>query len=482
MANADEDEPFVTGHDVHFLARLERVGLDETERALTLYRSPRLVRAVLADRVAAAALNLDGLDGRGGRVAIAIAPGERPPYVVVERSGAFVTCLGAGMAIGGATVVPWERLRIHLERARREGETLARAEQIAVGGGSALVRLPYEAGNALTREEWSTLAAIEPLLRDEFFRSSHAQWDSIIGFGPKVARARGGGRRSDSGLRGWWNLVHSEGHLLLLSALRGSSAFALWERADVKADGTEPYTATYLRAVQTGYPPLALRALWTIARAGRFALPHVKRALGEAATLPAWMAALLGLVAIATRHRKLRAEAAAALSSVRMLDWMRDSEAARTFVGRVREWLAGAEGSQPATLLRKFGAWAREECALRDPGDALGLGALSDEQRATREQDLLVPMLCDQRLDLVDTNNVSYAVSACAVAAAAAPEDFYFPAAAVALARGYSAEAAMALAEPWAPSGPVVRAASKVGRNELCACGSGKKYKRCCGA
>ena len=31
-------------------------------------------------------------------------------------------------------------------------------------------------------------------------------------------------------------------------------------------------------------------------------------------------------------------------------------------------------------------------------------------------------------------------------------------------------------------SGPVTRAAPKVGRNEPCPCGSGRKYKRCCGA
>ena len=28
----------------------------------------------------------------------------------------------------------------------------------------------------------------------------------------------------------------------------------------------------------------------------------------------------------------------------------------------------------------------------------------------------------------------------------------------------------------------VVRKAEKVGRNDLCPCGSGKKYKKCCGA
>ena len=32
------------------------------------------------------------------------------------------------------------------------------------------------------------------------------------------------------------------------------------------------------------------------------------------------------------------------------------------------------------------------------------------------------------------------------------------------------------------PIEPIRRAERKVGRNELCPCGSGKKYKKCCGA
>jgi preprotein translocase subunit SecA len=31
-------------------------------------------------------------------------------------------------------------------------------------------------------------------------------------------------------------------------------------------------------------------------------------------------------------------------------------------------------------------------------------------------------------------------------------------------------------------SGPWLRGEAKVGRNELCRCGSGRKHKRCCGA
>jgi preprotein translocase subunit SecA len=33
-----------------------------------------------------------------------------------------------------------------------------------------------------------------------------------------------------------------------------------------------------------------------------------------------------------------------------------------------------------------------------------------------------------------------------------------------------------------AAAAPVKRAADKVGRNDPCPCGSGKKYKKCCGA
>ncbi len=31
------------------------------------------------------------------------------------------------------------------------------------------------------------------------------------------------------------------------------------------------------------------------------------------------------------------------------------------------------------------------------------------------------------------------------------------------------------------PQAPVVREGAKVGRNDPCPCGSGKKYKKCCG-
>jgi preprotein translocase subunit SecA len=53
-------------------------------------------------------------------------------------------------------------------------------------------------------------------------------------------------------------------------------------------------------------------------------------------------------------------------------------------------------------------------------------------------------------------------------------------AAAARSARG--AEAALNAAAAAAKAAPVVRSGEKVGRNDPCPCGSGKKYKKCCGA
>ena len=42
-------------------------------------------------------------------------------------------------------------------------------------------------------------------------------------------------------------------------------------------------------------------------------------------------------------------------------------------------------------------------------------------------------------------------------------------------------EAAYRLKAEWNPNAPVRNTAARVGRNDPCPCGSGKKYKQCCG-
>ncbi len=57
------------GHDTHFLKRLSRVDEEQMDLALTLYRSPEMVRMLLAERE---------VPENAGRVAIALAPGPEP--------------------------------------------------------------------------------------------------------------------------------------------------------------------------------------------------------------------------------------------------------------------------------------------------------------------------------------------------------------------------------------------------------------------
>jgi hypothetical protein len=76
-------------HDTHFLARVLGVRGAQTDLALGLYRDPELLRFILKQA---------RLPDGASRVALALEPSPEGPYVVVERSGHFVTCLGAGMA------------------------------------------------------------------------------------------------------------------------------------------------------------------------------------------------------------------------------------------------------------------------------------------------------------------------------------------------------------------------------------------------
>src|SRR5438876_10722220 len=108
-----DDGAVHTGHDTHFLARLERVDMRQTELALHLYRNPELVRAMLRDSALPFAHDLPAGDERA---AIALGDGPDPPHAVVARKGAFVTCLGAGMTTGALPVLPWARVAIHLHR------------------------------------------------------------------------------------------------------------------------------------------------------------------------------------------------------------------------------------------------------------------------------------------------------------------------------------------------------------------------------
>lgn len=77
------DEPLRTGHDLHFLERLERVSAAHVELAMSLYQAPELVRHILGQV---------RLPDGASRVAIALGEDDPTPHVIVARDGAFVNC------------------------------------------------------------------------------------------------------------------------------------------------------------------------------------------------------------------------------------------------------------------------------------------------------------------------------------------------------------------------------------------------------
>lgn len=463
---ADSDE-FLThrSHDLHFLARLERVSWREADVALRLYHEPELVRALLAE---------PSLPPDAERVALALAPGEAPPFIVVAREGGFVTCLGAGMHPGELPVLAWERVTIHLQRADRD----AKRRELALStlreqGTRQLMGRLASAGARLSREDFQQLIAIEPLLHRDLVAAMVKTLQAVVKKMYRVARIKRPSLEAPL-LRNYWNAVHGLGHLLMLTSHDGRRSF---EHIENKIWDEDLFEAVYLPMISLGYGPLAFRALWAIGRAGKLALPTLKRVLQYPQSIIGWSWPVLGLVAIAMRHQRLRAEALGVINVTRMSKLAREDPLAEDLVrlihGLIEEnpFKGDEEPAERQAISRII--------AGTTLADAEGHTPLSVEEMMADE--LVIPRLAhlpfDHRLEPQHLRTLLLGVVALSSRSA---EEFYLPADAVSLAPAYSPEATVDLAQVVRPRGPV-RAQDKPGRNASCPCGSGKKYKKCCG-
>src|SRR2546423_617293 len=120
-------------HAEHFLSRLERLEQPHVELSLALYRDPELVRFILQGVA---------FDGGSDRVALSLEDPERGPFVIVDRSGAFITCLAEGMVPSEVAIVSRDRLEGSAVRLRtlRERVEAARARAGGKGGPRKLFR------------------------------------------------------------------------------------------------------------------------------------------------------------------------------------------------------------------------------------------------------------------------------------------------------------------------------------------------------
>lgn len=452
-------------NDHHFLERLERLGWRETELALGLYREPELVRLVL-----------DSADApEAARLAIALSDSPDPSYLVVARDGAFVTCLAPGMSPDETPVVAFEDLGVASERHAALRRLTAVYERTAGDAGRVeqLWRQLYEDAERLPRTALAELAPLTALfagdLPEAWTREGTHVRTLVYEDGPRLLRDRD--RLTDADverLREIWRSHWATGHLVGLFGLQDKATL---DRLDGELATIDGATVIGVEALELGFWPVALRGAWTGARFGAGALTRVEAALTERdAPEPFAFSAALQIAFIGAARGALRQDVRETLRPSRDLgDESTPTEVLRWALARALgpDLLTDLAGGREQ--LRKIGVEQAPPDAGPIPPDIVGFGIANHRGNV-----------------FADGYTMGLALSHLGWLARTDLLDFYPDDHVLAELPAWTPEDSLALLEgavaPAPGTSAPVRRAPKVGRNAPCPCGSGKKFKRCCGA
>jgi hypothetical protein len=464
------------GHAIHFLERLERLSMPQADFALALYRDSELVRFVLR-RVKLP----DGVD----RVALAVEKRSDTPYIIVARDGGFVTCLGKDMSVGHTMVISRERID-ELTADRTELRD-AIEHMRASGNVKQLFRRLYRSGRNLSREDFLVLRDLFPLYWPALTKNATELALSLQEFRERYRR--GQYRRKSAAalevLTSYWQSTWALGHLL---ALFGSM---LEEHADVLAPLllSQEYADFRLSwlGTRTMSIPMMVRGAWAVSRAGHDLLPRYRRMFEEEAnTFLTALDSAMSLTAIALRHRDLRAEVRESLARKRNPFFApdapyRDAQIAQHLVPLFEKVLDQEETHRKLHRLIGGDMFLRGFQHLPPDHEARRLGS-DDVDDAIAYN---MPLQLDSRV-FRDTQAQLLLAASLPWVISVDIDELYLP-----------AEIQARLGPPCHPDDVLdqlddfteytlqsipVRREVTPGRNEPCSCGSGKKYKRCCGA
>jgi len=468
------------GHDEHFLRRLDRVADDQVELALTLYRDQELLAEVLGR----AALP-EGTE----RLAISLDDPQQGPFVIVTRGGRFVTCLGKGMRLDADKSLPVltkERLDAAVSKVERMRERMGQAVRAQRDGslttsGRVFARM-RDHGLGVSREDVELLLQVRPLLNGALRKALWANLSCIVETRPHVCALRMDRLRPRDR-----DLVEAYGGAAWIYA----HMMVLCDHEDVAHSAAQlgplPGNHWWMYAVAAGdLGTLAhtSRALWMLARHAKEVLPSVKAA-GDDPTIQIVLLRELSLGVIALASSKLRAEAMKALRSPSAVPPTDSYGQARENIGvdigkAVRAVLEDTEVIDQIGLeTGKVLVNSLIDGVLR-PSEAQ-IGAIPDSVARALWPNLGFSLLGGQAPAEVEL--------ACQLPSLARmrPEELYLPEAYVRRLPPMDIGTVVDLVRRQARYSmlekrpTVLRAAPKVGRNDPCPCGSGKKAKRCCG-
>ncbi len=453
-------------HAAHFLERLDRVPRSLTDFALELYRDPERVRWII---------HYAHLPEAEERVAFALGPRGEGPYVVLTREGHFVTALGAEMTPKDLTILSRAQVDTFSDRVKDARSRFALAKDIVPPG-----REPEDVLNlletrawAITREELTAIAGWTPIFAGRFLADLYEGLEEVDAIRRNYLTRHDKEYRNDPDVRAAlfniWSTTFAVGTRLVLATM-GDLAFAdpMGENWPLPVGPTFPATAERIHSV-------AMRGAWAAARMGRSFVPTYKRILSTPGERMARYDAAIAMTAIGIRHARYRDEARRIVAALAETPDAPEGEFARTIVAASHRALDDPEGATRD-------AAAHGAALLVAQGEMLPAGS---PYKYARDED--VPR--DVAL-LVAANGVHDSLSAVTfdalpwVARLTSAEELYYP-----------QDMARALTIHWTPDliehvyarhlgakrGPHARQTPRVGRNDPCTCGSGKKFKKCCG-
>jgi SEC-C motif len=462
------------GHAVHFLQRIERLSPAQADLALTLYREPELVAHVLG-RVRLP----DGAE----RVALALEDAPKSPHVIVTRDGRFVTCLGAGMSVSNLPVVS----RPQIDHASEKIEALRATLAAGHSETRRLLRRLLQRGSGLSREDFTALTALMPIIGNEIVGMALDICDYLKRFHEEyhrhLYRKITPAVRDD--LQRHWAAEWALGHLAAICGERVDDVQALCAERLFQITFNLLLAGTGL----TKTTPIVMRGVWATARTGRALLGDTRDRLQKARTPVESLIAGMALTAIGMRHRRSQGEVTKALARYR-----------RSFETTAKPDSPDELTQELMALLEKLLADPAQQERWREIHQEDGARAFvhyteplpeGTPLRCTRPEDvpddLALPTFMHLFCELpLDSNSMALAQVMLPWLATASGPALYLPAQILDQCKSlFDAEdlaRRLAKYHYTRAAAPPVRAPSRPGRNEPCPCGSGKKYKRCCGA
>lgn len=460
-------------HDEHFLSRLARLDREHAEIAMGLYYDSALVQTIL---------HRAGIPHEAERVALSLGTPEEGPFIIVTRDGHFVTCLAEGMRVQeGQPVITRHRLDTISETVNSLRTLVADAEAGNRAQIQRRMERVFKAGPGMSQEEFEDIARWLPLLDVTFLRTHVDTVEHIHRLFDYLSR-RKLRRRDDELLHDYWKSTWAIAHLTMLL---GSDGGGTLRRLLTLIDGDNPGPSSALpwTLIRLGVRSFAARGVWAASKLPTIVLPTAKsRYLDPQASFLTTLTDGLSLAAIGLRHRKYQAEVRKAI-----IKGMPGEDAEPSVIGVLRKFCSAyfdQHCKDPAVYRQHTISFARKlltEVYRLQPGRVrVPIEEVPDEVAMALM--LAIPNGLHGDLDIPRTlyEYLPWLVSVEAKA-------FYLPESSVTWMRiPWNRRDGELLLEARLEGGvyrpqPIV-APPKVGRNEPCPCGSGKKYKRCCGA